>query len=169
METVLYAFRFNWLDCIWWLIPLTLSGVLAAASAGIRKNRPPSGGGKAAGVIVAVLTLSCDESSNRRRGIPGSDRSGGGIFTHALERTQAGDLRDRGRLLFLFGVQHRARISYPVVMGRCDHARRAAPEDPLHRRRRTQDDPLYCGDRGSAAGRPLTFSAVVFQRSGTPP
>ena len=57
METVLYAFRFNWLDCVWWLIPLTLSANLAAASAGIRKNRPPSGGGKAAGVIIAVLTL----------------------------------------------------------------------------------------------------------------
>ena len=59
VELVLYTFHFNWLDALWWLIPLTLSGIWIAASVGVRKSRQTSPAGRIARVLVPVMTFFC--------------------------------------------------------------------------------------------------------------
>lgn len=59
MEIVLYTFHFNWLDCIWWLILLTLSGIFTGVWVNVRKSRQHSSGSKIARAIIPIFSLFC--------------------------------------------------------------------------------------------------------------
>lgn len=59
MEVILYKFHFNWPDCIWWLIPLTLSSVFIIASIGVWKSQQTSLSRRFARIIIPIMALFC--------------------------------------------------------------------------------------------------------------